>query len=416
MPSSCVWDSTRRTMKKILMGVATLATLALSFTACGADPNAADAPEAVADGDSSEILLGGSLNLDGEQSAYDALILEGIEVAVAEPNEDGGVLGQQVKWENLNGASDTTTIANNTETLIERGAQAIIAPADFDYGSPAARAAQDAGLVGISPGATSPSYGSDILGDKQFTIGYWNTAMGAAAAEWAYNEEDFRNAYVVTYDGLDYTESLSRYFIESWENAGGNIVAEDIYSGGGDFSAQLQRLRGVADEVDVIYISVYNPDLAQFIREIRAAGIDTMILGGDGYDGPELSESLGEEFGNNIYYITHAFLSEDASPAIPTFIDTFTEYKGAAPLSILEALGYDTATAIIEAIEAAGTTEGAALAEQMTNMEFDLLSGKLTWSSAEEGHEPQKETAIVYLDGGVPVFDKWFKPEWTPEP
>src|SRR5690625_5350946 len=78
MPSSCVWDSTRRTMKKILMGVATLATLALSLTACGADPNAADAPEAVADGDSSEILIGGSLNLDGEQSAYDALILEGI--------------------------------------------------------------------------------------------------------------------------------------------------------------------------------------------------------------------------------------------------------------------------------------------------------------------------------------------------
>src|SRR5690625_1786962 len=87
MPSSCVWDSTRRTMKKILMGVATLATLALSLTACGADPNAADAPEAVADGDSSEILIGGSLNLDGEQSAYDALILEGIEVAVAETKD-----------------------------------------------------------------------------------------------------------------------------------------------------------------------------------------------------------------------------------------------------------------------------------------------------------------------------------------
>lgn len=404
-------------MKKALMGVAAFAALAMGLTACGADPTAEeDTAAAESETNGSEILIGGSLNLDGEQSAYDALILEGIEVAFAEANENGGVLGKQIVWENLNGASDTTTIANNAEILLERGAEAFIAPADFDYGSPAARAAQDAGIVGISPGATSPSYGSDMLGDKQFTIGYWNTAMGAAAAEWAYNEQDFRNAYVVTYDGLDYTESLSRYFIESWENAGGNIVAEDIYSGGGDFSAQLQRLRGVADEVDVIYISVYNPDLAQFIREIRASGIDTMILGGDGYDGPELSESLGEEFGNNIYYVTHAFLSEDANPNIPTFIDTFTEQTGAAPLSILEALGYDTATALIQAIEAAGTTEGEALAQQMTDMEFDLLSGKLTWASAEDGHEPQKETAIVYLEEGQPVFDKWFKPEWTPEP
>jgi branched-chain amino acid transport system substrate-binding protein len=404
-------------MKKIFKGVALAAVLALGLSACGADPTADEETADASTGDDSDtILIGGSLNLDGEQSAYDALILEGIEVAIAEANENGGVLGNEIVWENLNGGSDTTTIANNAEVLIERGADAIIAPADFDYGSPAARAAQDAGLVGISPGATSPSYGSDVLGDKQFTIGYWNTAMGAAAAEWAYEEQGFENAYVVTYDGLDYTESLSRYFMESWENAGGTIVAEDKYSGGGDFSAQLQRLRNEIDNVDVIYISVYNPDLAQFIREIRASGIDTMILGGDGYDGPELSESLGEEHGNNIYYVTHAFLSEEANPNIPEFIETFEEHQGSEPLSILEALGYDTATALLEAIEAAGTTDGDALAEQMTSMEFDLLSGQLSWASAEDGHEPQKETAIVYLDEGQPVFDKWFQPEWTPEP
>src|SRR5690625_920833 len=404
-------------MKKIFKGVALAAALALGLSACGADPTAEEETADASTGDDSDtILIGGSLNLDGEQSAYDALILEGIEVAIAEANENGGVLGKEIVWENLNGGSDTTTIANNAEVLIERGADAIIAPADFDYGSPAARAAQDAGLVGISPGATSPSYGSDVLGDKQFTIGYWNTAMGAAAAEWAYEEQGFENAYVVTYDGLDYTESLSRYFMESWENAGGTVVAEDKYSGGGDFSAQLQRLRNEIDNVDVIYISVYNPDLAQFIREIRASGIDTMILGGDGYDGPELSESLGEEHGNNIYYVTHAFLSEEANPNIPEFIETFEEHQGSEPLSILEALGYDAATALLEAIEAAGTTDGDALAEQMTSMEFDLLSGQLSWASAEDGHEPQKETAIVYLDEGQPVFDKWFRPERTPEP
>lgn len=404
-------------MKKIFKGVALAAALALGLSACGADPTTEEeSTDAGAGDESSEILIGGSLCLDGEQSAYDALILEGIEVAIAEANENGGVLGKQITWENLNGASDTTTIANNAEILIDRGADAIITPADFDYGSPASRAAQDAGLVGISPGATSPSFGSDVLGDKQFTIGYWNTAMGAAAAEWAYEEQDFENAYVVTYDGLDYTESLSRYFMESWENAGGTVVAEDKYSGGGDFSAQLQRLRSEIDNVDVIYISVYNPDLAQFIREIRASGIDTMILGGDGYDGPELSESLGEEHGNNIYYVTHAFLSEEANSNIPEFVETFEEHTGGEPLSILEALGYDTATALIEAIEAAGSTDGDAVAEQMTSMDFDLLSGQLSWASAEDGHEPQKETAIVYLDEGQPVFDKWFQPEWTPEP
>src|SRR5690625_669176 len=102
-------------MKKIFKGVALAAALALGLSACGADPTAEEETADASTGDDSDtILIGGSLNLDGEQSAYDALILEGIEVAIAETNEDGGVLGQQVKWENLNCASDTTTIANNT--------------------------------------------------------------------------------------------------------------------------------------------------------------------------------------------------------------------------------------------------------------------------------------------------------------
>src|SRR5690625_3891601 len=115
-------------MKKKLFGVAAFAALTIGLTACGADPNAGGSttdPEANGgDTPASEtgILIGGSLCLDGEQSAYDALILEGIEVAIAEANDNGGILGQEVRWENLNGASDTTTIANNAEILIERGA------------------------------------------------------------------------------------------------------------------------------------------------------------------------------------------------------------------------------------------------------------------------------------------------------
>jgi len=81
-------------MRKIFKGVALAAALALGLSACGADPTAEEETADASTGDDSDtILIGGSLNLDGEQSAYDALILEGIEVAIAEANENGGVLG-----------------------------------------------------------------------------------------------------------------------------------------------------------------------------------------------------------------------------------------------------------------------------------------------------------------------------------
>ncbi len=416
-------------MKKTVSRLAVLGALALALSACGADPTSNDAgtepdsedataPQVEGDVDPEDagILIGGSLCLTGIQAPLDEPIMRGIQLAIDEFNDNGGLLGEEIAFVNLDGASDPVVVGNNGEQLVEMGADAIITPADFDFGGPASRAAQSAGIVGISPGASSPLFGSETLGDKQFTIATWNTTMGAAAAEFG-ADQGYENAYVVTDTFIDYTASLSEYFIASWENLGGTVVAEDTYTQGDqDFSAQLQRLQGVADEVDVIFISSYMPDLGLIIRDIRAAGIDIPILGGDSYDDPELWSVLGEEYGNDITYATHVFLSEEASPLVPAFVELYEEKHGEEPDTSLVAIGYDTARALLLAMEEAGTTDGAAVAQQMTEMEYELLSGSLQWSSAEDGHEPQKESALVSLQGGETVFNTWLKPEWTPDP
>ena len=79
-------------------------------------------------------------------------------------------------------------------------------------------------------------------------------------------------------------------------------------------------------------------------------------------------------------------------------------------------MGWDAVIALAQAMEAAGTTDGAAVAKAMEEMEFDLLSGKLRWTSAEEGHQPMKAAAIVELQGGQPSFLGWYEVESPPEP
>lgn len=408
-------------MKKKLLGVAALAALTLGLSACGANPAGNDSAPAPSDnanaGSSDEIIIGASLCLTGIQSPLDEPILRGVQLAVDEINANGGLLGKQVKFINLDGKSDPVVVGNNGEQLVSQGAEAIITPADFDFGGPASRAAQDAGLVGISPGASSPLFGSATLGDKQFTLSMWNTTMGAAAAEWAYAENGYEKAYVVTDQFIDYTTSLSDYFIESFEHQGGEILGHDSYTQGDqDFSAQLQRLKSDGAEADVIFVSSYMPDLGLIIRDIRAAGIDTPIFGGDAYDDPELVAVLGSDFGNDVTYASHAFLSEEANPLVPAFMQLYEEAHGEEPDTALVANGYDTMTVLAQAIEAAGTTEGAALAKQMTEMQFELLTGNLGWSSADTGHAPNKEAALMSIDGGELSFLNWIMPEWVPEP
>src|SRR5690625_4960891 len=119
--------SKRRTMKKSVWGVATFAALALSLSACGADPAATEPEPAEAEGeaapevesDGSEIIIGGRLCLNGILSPlYDPIML-GAELAIDELNDDGGVLGKEVKFVSLDGKSDPVTVGNNGEQLVD---------------------------------------------------------------------------------------------------------------------------------------------------------------------------------------------------------------------------------------------------------------------------------------------------------
>jgi branched-chain amino acid transport system substrate-binding protein len=69
-----------------------------------------------------------------------------------------------------------------------------------------------------------------------------------------------------------------------------------------------------------------------------------------------------------------------------------------------------------KAVELAGTTDGDAVAQALTSNEFDLLTGKLKYRSAEEGHAPDKAAVIVALDKGKPSFVGWRTPANPPAP
>ncbi|MBM1003065.1 MAG: ABC transporter substrate-binding protein [Desulfofustis sp. PB-SRB1] len=293
----------------------------------------------------------------------------------------------------------------------------IVAPCDFDFGGPAGREAQKSGLVGISTCASDPLYSSWSLGDKQFTLSMWNTTMGAAAAEYAFNERGWKTAYVVTDQFIAYTKSLSKYFVEHFEAIGGTVLADDAYTQGDqDFSAQLARLRGLESQPDVIFISSYMPDLATIIRSIREVGITSPIMGGDSYDDPGLWEALGETFGSDVYFITHTWMGSEAHPEMDQFIAAYQEFYGSAPDTSFVATGWDTIMLMAQAVEIAGTTDGEAVAAALEGNEFSLLTGTLSYSSAEEGHAPDKSAVLVGLSEGKPSFMGWRRPENPPAP
>jgi branched-chain amino acid transport system substrate-binding protein len=367
-------------------------------------------------GTKGELIIGSALCQTGIQAPLDQPALKGAQLAADELNAKGGVLGKQVKIVALDGKSDPVTVGNVAKQLVGQGAVAIIAPSDFDFGGPASREAQSAGIVGISPAASSPLYGSAALGDKQFTLSMWNTTMGAATAEYAY-DKGWRTVYVVTDDFIDYTKSLSRYFIARFKELGGTVVFEDTYTQGqGDASAQLARIKALPKKPDFIYVSSYMPDLGLIIRTFRESGIDQPIIGGDSYDDPALWEALGPKFGNNVFFDTHGYLSAEANPKYPAFAAAYEKKFGTPPKEMWVLTGYDVVMVLAQSMEKAGSTDGAAVAKAMESTEWDLFTGKLKWSDAAGGHQPDKAAVMVQIKDGKSVFLGWVRPKKIPAP
>jgi branched-chain amino acid transport system substrate-binding protein len=366
--------------------------------------------------DNDAIIIGGAMSITGIQAPLDAPAVEGIEVAIAEINAEGGINGKMLEFRNMDSKSDSATAAEVAKQLVDQGAVAIITSSDYDFGGPAARAAQEAGIVGISPSASSPLFGSAMLGDKQFTLSMWNTTMGAVIAEKAYVKDGLRTAYVVTDDFIDYTKSLSRYFVECFERLGGVVLREDVFSQGkADTAALIAHYKALPETPDFIYISSYMPDLGTIIKEFRTAGIDSPIYGGDAYDDPALFELLGSDFGNNIIWDSHSYNSEEAVPGFTEYNEAYKTLFGRdvdAPWSMA---GYDVAMVLTAAMREGGM-DGDQMAGYMEENTFNLLTGTLDWSDADSGHEPNKAAAVIELVNGEPVFLEWVTPDYLPRP
>jgi len=364
-----------------------------------------------------KITFGGALCLTGAQAPLDTPSFKGAQVAIKELNDRGGLLGKQVEFVNLDGKSDPVTVGNVTVELIDNGADLIVAPCDFDFGGPASRAAQEAGLVGMSTCASDPLYSSWTLGDKQFTLSMWNTTMGAVAADFAVKERGWKTAYVVTDQFIAYTKSLSKYFVAQFQANGGEIILEDTYTyGDNDFSAQIARLQALGKKPDVIFVSSYGQDIGVIIRALREVGYDAPVLGGDAYDDPAMHQALGEQFGSNIFFVTHTAMVPEAHPDMQKFIDLYTQMHGGPPESSFVATGWDTIMMLAQAVEAAASTDGEAVAKALEDGQFKLLTGDLDYRSAEEGHMPDKAAVMIELKGGKPNFLGWRRPESVPAP
>jgi branched-chain amino acid transport system substrate-binding protein len=273
---------------------------------------------------------------------------------------------------------------------------------------------QNAGIPFVTVGATSPKIPSQV-GDWMFLACFGDNVQAAAGAEFALQK--FGNtAYLLWDKGQDYTTLLASYFKDRFTQAGGQIVLEGQYEDAAtDFAAQIAQAKALDPQPAFYYIAAMPDNIGTLVKQFRDAGLTAPIVGGDGYDTPDLVAAAGAS-ANDVYFSTHALMSSTNGTAdIKKFITAYNTAYGHDPENAFAALGYDTVYLMADAIKRAGSTDAAAIKTALeATSAFPGITGSITLTP--QSHVPQKGVTIIAVKDSQLTLGKEVVPQVVPAP
>lgn len=384
-------------MKRTLFALFLITTLLIGF-ACERRGGAIT-------GDSTgPILVGYYGDLSGRTSSFGQSTKNGVEMAADEINKAGGINGRTVKIITEDDQGEPNKAATVVTKLINQDkVQAVLGEVASSNSLAAAPKAQEAKVPMISPSSTNPAVTQ--VGDYIFRVCFIDPFQGEVMAKFSANNLKAKRAAILYDFNSDYSRGLFQFFKRSFTGLGGQIVTEQSYTQGDrDFSGQLTAIRAANPEV--IYVPGYYGEVGVISNQAKQLGIKAPLLGGDGWDAPQLWQLGGASLNGN--YISNHYSVDDPSPAIQKFVADYKARYNILP-DALAALGYDSMKVLGDAIKRAGTTENVKLRDAIAQTrDFPGVTGKITIDSDRNAVKP---AVVLKLQDSKFVYETTISPE-----
>ena len=356
---------------------------------------------------SDEVRVGIVAPITGQAAIAGQYIRNGVELAVKQYAPNGTVrLGGKdvplkVIFEDNENKPEIT--ANAFRKLIDQDEVcAIVGPDASTVALAGAPIAQSAEIPCIATFATNPKVTQ--VGDFIFRACFIDPFQGKVMAKYAYGNMGTRKAAILYNNGNDFSKGLTEFFTKEYEALGGKIVITEAYGGADirDFNAQLNNIK--ASDAEVLYMPNEYYVTGLQMNQARRAGIKVPLIGGDGWDTPDIVQvAAGAEEGASY---TCAFSHESTAPEAQAFVKAYNEAYKQNPNSNA-VLAYEATAIVLKAIETAGTTDGPKVRDAMAATKLSLPSGIIQFDAE---RNPQKAAVILQFRNGAPKYITTIQP------
>lgn len=387
------------------------ATASKSDGAAAASPAPEPPSPSAADATGEPLLIGAAVAKSGFLAPFDTPALATLQMSVDTVNAAGGIDGRPVSLQVIDTKSDREVAASAARDLVDAGADFIVTTCDFDFGAPTALVAQENDILSMAPCSSDVKFGPRGIGPLAFSAGTPNITEGAVMAKFAYEDQGWKTAYVLTDNSVTYTKGMCPAFASRFTELGGAVVGEDVFQNGDQsVASQVSRISSLPQQPDVVVVCSYPPGGVTAVVELRRKGITSPILSGFGMDGsywleaqPDLSDMYVAALASNY--------GDDPNPAVNELGKAYADAVGQpAPTS-----AFITGAVVLElfkkAVEETHSTSGATLSDALQRFqEVPTLAGPTTFTP-EYHMSLDRPMAIIKIDNGTPKFLTTVVPE-----
>jgi branched-chain amino acid transport system substrate-binding protein len=347
---------------------------AIAITGCGKGDGDDDTPIAIV------------APITGQYASFGAQMTNGGEMAVADINAAGGVLGKKLGLSIGDDACDPKQAVAVSNQMTGAGVKLVAGHYCSGSSIPASKVYAEGDVVQISPASTNPTFTDDRAGPNIYRVCGRDDQQGGVAGKYlASHLGDKKIAFV--HDKTAYGKGLADETKKAMNEAGKQeVMYEAITAGEKDYSALVSKLKQA--DVDVLYFGGYHTEAGLIIRQMRDQGMHTILMGGDALITQEFWSITGDAGEGTLMTFSP---DPRKNPAAAEVVKRFKD-KGIEPEGYV-LYTYAAIQTWKQAAEKAKSTESADVVKAMNDTEFDTVIGKFKFN---EKGDPNLPPYAVY--------------------
>ena len=216
--------------------------------------------------------------MTGQYASFGTQLRNGAEMAVADINARGGVLGQQLVLEVGDDACDPRQATSVANQLAARRVQFVAGHFCSSSSIPASKVYAEEGVLMMTPASTNPRF-TDEGGWNTFRTCGRDDQQGIVAGSFLARSYAGQRVAIL-HDNTTYGKGIADETKKAM-NAGG--LQEAMYQayvpGERDYSALVSRMKQA--NINAVYFGGYHTEAGLIIRQMREQGLNAVAIGAD---------------------------------------------------------------------------------------------------------------------------------------